>query len=412
MIKRDHLLRLLCSLLLLSGAAFLQKAEAATPSALGGFSRQIHQDVDMTRTDAGEKELFRQNFSGLVMEKSLEEAYPELSRTITEINQAEWEQAKKLRSELLEEAKEFNSKHSQYFYTFAYNYDVTMRRADTFAVSFLQGKYVFTGGPHGNYDYHGVNLSTLTGREIEFTDVFTDTEALSEVIIERLKEQHPEDLYPDFEKTIREFAAKNEFNWTLDPRGVTFYFNTYEVAPYACGLLTVSILFDEHPELFHPAYCQTAPAYAEPFFPHNTLRTSLNDNKKLDTISIQSYKENLHIIINGKDNAVLAISFNIIRPVLIHMEDGRNYIYIEGTAGESDQRQIFAFEVKGDSARYIGTLPYTFRHVIAVSPKEAEFENFLTNPDGFFIDCNTRDESGSSVTNTCAVKKDGLLSFG
>lgn len=412
MIKKDHLLRLLCSLLLISGAAFLQKAEAATPSALGGFSRQIHQDVDMTKTDAGEKELFRQNFSGLVMEKSLEEAYPELSRTITEMNRMEWEQAKRLRSELMAEAKEFNSRHSQYFYTFAYSYDVTMRRADTFAVSFLQGKYIFTGGPHGNYDYHGVNLSTRTGRKIEFSDVFADTEKLSDVIIERLKERHPEDLYPDFEKTIREFAAKNEFNWTLDPRGVTFYFNTYEVAPYACGLLTVSILFDEYPELFHPAYCQTAPAYAEPFFPYNTLRTSLNDNKKLDTISIQSYKENLHIIINGKDNAVLTTSFNIIRPVLIHMEDGRNYIYIEGTAGESDQRQIFAFQVNGDNARYIGTLPYTFRHVIAVSPKEVEFENFLTNPDGFFIDRNTLDESGSSITDTCAIKKDGLLSFG
>ena len=411
MIKKDHLLRLLCSLLLISGAAFLQNAEAAPPSALGGFSRQIHQAVDMTKTEAGEKELFRQNFSGLVMEKSLEEAYPGLSGVITRMNRAEWEQAKKLRSELTEEAKEFNARQSQYFYTFAYDYDVTMRRADTFAVSFLQWRYIFTGGPHGNYDCHGVNLSTLTGREIEFSDVFADTEALLDILMERLKEKHPEDLYPDFGKTIRECAARNELNWTLDPRGVTFYFNPYEVAPYACGLLTVSILFDEQPELFHPAYRQTAPAYAEPFFPYNTLMTSLNDNKKLDTISIQAYQEKLHIIINGKDN-VLETSFHILRPVLLHMEDGRNYLYIEGTTGDNGQRQIFAFQVKGDSAHYIGTLPYTFRHVVAVSPQEVEFENFLTNPNGFFIDRNTRDESGSSVTDTCAVKEDGLLSFG
>ncbi|MBQ1914895.1 MAG: hypothetical protein II178_06690, partial [Selenomonadaceae bacterium] len=170
--------------------------------------------------------------------------------------------------------------------------------------------------------------------------------------------------------------------------------------------------FKEHPELFQPAYRQTAPAYAETFFPHNTLKTSLNDNKKMDTISIQSYKEKLHIIINGKDNDVLTTSFHIIQPVLIHMEDGRNYIYIEGTVGDNDQRQIFAFQVKKNNARYIGTLPYTFRHLTAIHAPDVEFQHFLTNPDGFYLDRNTLDETGLSVTVPCGVKKDGLLAFG
>ena len=38
--------------------------------------------------------------------------------------------------------------------------------------------------------------------------------------------------------------------WSLDPRGISFYFNPYLIGSYAEGIFTTTIFFSERPDLF------------------------------------------------------------------------------------------------------------------------------------------------------------------
>ena len=406
--KKHCLIGLLCSTLLLLGMALPCRMEAA-PHALGGFSKQIHQKSVPMRTPAGEKELVHQSFSELVLSQELQGYSPLLSKAVANLNRKEQEQAKEMRLSLEKDAKEFYANHPKDFRTFSYERDLQMCRADSLVVSFLQREYSYTGGVHGNYGQYGVNLNTLTGAPLAISDVFTDTETLSATIVTKLRKKYPNSAFTHLDEHIQSLSADGSFNWTLDPRGATFYFNPYEIAPYAEGILTVTILFQEQPQLFQDSYRQTAPEYAEPFAANNLpLVTSLKDNGQTDTISIITSREAMHIRVNGKES-VFPVYAAYLDPILIHMADGRNYLYIGGTTND-DKEQIFVFRLDGNTAHHIGTLPYTFRHVTSSGKQESY--HFLTNPNGFLLDKNAPDTSGIVGTDICSVGKDGLLAFG
>ena len=54
---------------------------------------------------------------------------------------------------------------------------------------------------------------------------------------------------------LADYELEN-YSWTLNYQGLTFYFSPYEIASYAAGLLTVTIWFDEAPELFREEYIE------------------------------------------------------------------------------------------------------------------------------------------------------------
>ena len=207
-----------------------------------------------------------------------------------------------------------------------------------------------------------------------------------------------------------EKALTDQLNWTLDPQGLTFYFNPYEIASYAEGLLTATILFKERPDLFQGPYRQPAAAYAQPFPAYYPLTTSLRDNGERDVISVYEAKGSVHVMLNGTDNA-FPVDLADLQPVLIHMEDGRNYLYIDGTRQGKSIRNTLVVQLGSRSARYVDTLAYSFRHTIAVAPRVQEYWHFLTNPNGFCIDQESPFIS-TSKTDICAIGENGTLTFG
>ncbi len=409
--KKHNFCYLLCAVSLLLSMALLEQAEAAAPRAVGGFSKQICQRDDVEETEAGEQELLHQTFAVFLMDEELQARYPALFDAVIGMNREDWARAQETREDFLEKARERNAEFPEDIRAFAHECDILMRRADSRVVSLLRYEYSYTGGVHGNYGYQGVNLNTETGERIALSDVFADRKKLSKVIMKRLRKKYPENSFEHLEKELRERAAAGTLNWTLDPRGVTFYFNPYEIASYAEGVLTVTILFKEEPKLFHPAWLSTADAYAQPFSPsYLPLETSLRDNKKKDAVHIYGDGRKLYIEVNGK-KSVFDAALRDIQPVLLHSADGKNYLYVEG-ALEDEERWIFAFQIKDESVRLLGTLPYTFRRALEDDQEEQEAWLFLTNPEGFYIHRNASDRSGSTMTDICAVGEDGLLTYG
>ncbi len=384
-------------------------AEAA-PRALGGFFKQVHQHTAMDEDAGREYELLHQSFAGLCVNEEIRSAYPWLAEALEKINRQEWQRAMEAREKMTSEAAGFRLAAPDRCHPFEHNLDVLMCRADTFAVSFLQKEYSWEAGVHGMYGWQGVTLSTATGSPIPLSSIIRDKQELTKAICSRLRKDYQDRVFAEMEETVAEMADKDMLNWTLDPRGITFYFNPYCIAPYAAGLLTTTILFREAPELFQEAYCQEAPAYAQPFTAACDLTVDLSDTGRRSTLNVYPFAGTIHLILNGREMS-FPVSLTDLQPVFIHLEDGRSYLYIDGIEQDTSARKTLVLQLEGSSARQEALLPYSFRHTIAVAPAVQEYWNFLTNPNGFYFD-RSSDFTESSETDICSVNDQGTLAYG
>lgn len=363
----------------------------------------------MDRDERGEHELLYQRFGGLAVDKELRERFPKLSAAIEQRTAADWARLQKESAGMKAEAVQFRQESPAYYHPFAHDLDVIMRRADDAVVSYLEMEYTNGAGAHGMYGWQGVNFNTLTGEEIALSDVVKDMGRFTDIIIAQLKKEHPDATFFDMEKQVRKYALMDKLNWTLDPRGVTVYFNPYAIAPYAEGLLQTTVLFQEQPQLFNEAYLETAEAYAQPFSGYYPLVTSLKDNGRRDVLSVDEGGDKVTVTVNGR-KTVFDLPLTKLQPVLVHMANKDNYLYIDGQNAEGN-RQTLVLKVEKGKAHHVATLPYTFMHTIAVSPAEQQYWRFMTNPNGFYIDRSAA-PGHSTKTDICAVGSDGQLTFG
>lgn len=98
----------------------------------------------------------------------------------------------------------------------------------------------YEGGAHENRNIQYYTLEKVTGRHLSLSDFF-DSTSLEKLT--RLGESafcKARDLKPD--QSLEEggfWFPKNRFalpeNYHFDPTGITFYFNEYEIGPYAMG---------------------------------------------------------------------------------------------------------------------------------------------------------------------------------
>ena len=101
--------------------------------------------------------------------------------------------------------------------------------------------YTYTGGAHGLNTYTPLVFDTGTGLVVPEEDFFADgyKEPVSGMIREKLLEEN-EDI-PLFDL----FAVGANGAYELSENGVSWYFQPYEIAPYAYGVLSVTLPWDK-----------------------------------------------------------------------------------------------------------------------------------------------------------------------
>jgi hypothetical protein len=117
----------------------------------------------------------------------------------------------------------------------------------------------FLGGAHGLATVHYVNLDPASGGKIALTDVLEDA-ALPEVT--RLAEARLREVRAVPEgMTLKEagFTFENDLfalpdNFVLREDGLAFYYNPYEVAPYAMGPTEILLSSAEIEDLLAPEF--------------------------------------------------------------------------------------------------------------------------------------------------------------
>ncbi len=108
--------------------------------------------------------------------------------------------------------------------------------------------YAYTGGAHGmtNISYDIVSL--LTGKKVEYKDVFREdaTDALSDLLTFQLKKNIgvASDVNLKSEGYFVDTIQPN-YNIYVNSTGIGFVYNSYEIAPYAMGQTKIHLDFNE-----------------------------------------------------------------------------------------------------------------------------------------------------------------------
>ena len=279
------------------------------------------------------------------------EGVEELQKALWAYNKENAEQRVKFRAKLVEQAKadraERQAAGATTFSAYQDMNDVFIRRADTMAVSLLEYSVNYEGGVHGMSGVRGRNFDSKTGQELVLSDVCPDLPKLAEVIRAQLCREYPNASFvANGAETVNLLMGAGNIAWTLDPTGVSFYFNPYLIGSYSEGIFSTTVLFDEHPELFVETYCRAPKAYCMELRPYIPARASFANGDSAQ-VRVFSSDGGQRISLNGVVLDDWGETYDQ-RPVLVSLADGRRYLYVDGIGAGDAWERTTIYDVNGN----------------------------------------------------------------
>ena len=220
-----------------------------------------HNSQETVEDDSGQygyTTLCTVSWQNLILDEESAKEYPQLAETLIERNRQMEESYQSMKEELMVSAMEIYEYGRDYYTPLNSSSAYYVERADENILSIRVDSSDYWGGAHGMYSSVGVNYNVNTGEELTLTDVLKSTEELPALLCENIVAQFPEekDVFDTLEVTLEGYTPEN-YSWTMGYDGITFYFQPYEIAYYAMGLIKATISFDEMPELFQKEYTQS-----------------------------------------------------------------------------------------------------------------------------------------------------------
>ena len=318
------------------------------------------------------------------------EAYPKLEKSVSGLMDERKETITQAYSKAVRIYKEEAAADSEYSDTYEVSEKVNVRRSDTCALSLLLDGYSDFGGAHGSPYVTGAVFDTQTGEKLALSDVVTDVKQLPALTQEQLEKSGQADyLYEDLD--LQDFFDKHldTIQWVLDYNGITIYFNPYDIAPFAAGIIPVTISFADHPEFFKEKYRAVPLGYGIELPLDKTFYYDLDGDGKQDSLFISActgeYEGNEPqlIRINGlkyeENNGIFEIE-----PMLMHTQDGKNYLYI-GQQYPDDFWVYSVYDVSKGTVEKVGTVS-SERHNVIDDLKDYHTRRVPTDPQSFVLD--------------------------
>lgn len=348
------------------------------------------------------KLLATMSYPCILLEDCCAQNYQALSKSLAELNESEKSIATAQYNELVAAAKSDIAENFSFDYQYELEETASVRRADSNVLSLLYCGYMYSGGVHGSGYYWGENIDAATGNKIKLADVVTDVNALPELIKTQLiKYYGSEGFYTDLDLGTYLSENLDSLTWVLDYNGITFYFDPYEIGPYAAGTFIAAIPFAENPDLFTEKYKSVPDSYGIELLEYDPFYFDLNNDGTLDELSIYgtwgSYGDVLEyhrISINDNlyESETWAYSIDM---QLIHTVDGKNYIYIQDTS-DNDFEIMTVYNVSNGYTEKVGSVNLGWHETYV---EEADYwclEQIATDPGHMKLD--TRTDLLSTVT--------------
>jgi len=353
-------------------------------------------------------------------------AHPELSAALTDNINARRTKLYERFESLIPAAEELYPEFAEYFSEFEAKEEAMIRRADSNVLSVLYSGTAYEGGVHGYYYYFGENYDAKTGELLSLEDVITDMELLPTLVKEQLDTfWDPLMFYEHLDMNQHFKENLDSIAWTLDYHGITFYFNPYEIAPYASGNQVVTVTYEDHPEVFAAKYVKGPESYGiqldleAPFYFDVDSDGELDELLVVGMVSDDMIHVEHNIYIDGKcyvqsdfenkdlmpGEPVYYSIYDVFSPHLLHLADGRTYLFIENLE-DSDFRTNTVYELTDGTVKMVETI-YSSLHTEVTGEEWNWVTQALTNPYNFKLDTRTWVVGTSNGFKTYYISDDG-----
>ena len=276
--------------------------------------------------------------------------YPALSAAFDKYNEESLTEAKALMYEFTSLAEEMEGDEYNPAYCQS-EAKIYMQRADNHIVSFLESVDQYTGGIHPNYFVNGRNYNPDTGENFLLTDILTNTNDLPSILEKKITEKYSYVTFYDLKDTFSKYKPE-EFTWTIDYQGITFWFSPYEIASYSVGTLSSKIWFDEFPDMFNKEYMESPENYVISIpVGHDIELDLVKDDGAKDSVYTEKVLDQygsynmLSVTVNGKtctDEINYAYDFDV---YLAHIGN-KNYIY-SNSVSDNDYHMFCTWDING-----------------------------------------------------------------
>ncbi|MCR5701479.1 MAG: DUF3298 and DUF4163 domain-containing protein [Lachnospiraceae bacterium] len=278
-----------------------------------------------------------------------------------------------------------------------YDYkDINIVRADNSYLSVRVNEENYMGGAHGWYGSGGYNYDVASGKELALKDIIPDIATLQSIVKDKLKEKYSDLAEMDLvDESVPEYLtgeADQGCSWFINPCGVDIYFGVYQLGSYAAGSQTVSILYDENPELFCEDFRKQNGNYVEAVNNWEQVSADLNGDGNIDTYCIEpdedeyGWVNSINVTINGNKTNVEVYGYEI-HPYLVHTGD-KSYFYIEQVE-DNDYRMTVALRVNDDTVEKISEYNGYITDRLPTPDYESDWNSYwsaaFTTPDDIYV---------------------------
>lgn len=270
----------------------------------------------------------------------------------------------------------------------SYENNIQMQRADNKVVSFYKSYYGYLGGAHPGSSLTGYTYDSQTGKQLELKDVVTDYDKVYDYVLETLKNSdYTDEAFDGWEDTVKAMFYGDSIDgytyslsWTMDSKGIEIYFNTYDLAAYACGPTSVEITYADNADLLNSDYapeaqtqlCQQMSSYVD-------YDVDVDGDGQFEQVQFQTNDDysnddsvELTVIVtkNGSQSTITRDEeIRVSGVYLVQNESGKTYIYAD-ISSYNDYHYIDVFDVSdtNDGPTFVG-----------VSDGPAIYEGVLTD---------------------------------
>ncbi|MBY0435996.1 MAG: DUF3298 and DUF4163 domain-containing protein [Cyclobacteriaceae bacterium] len=151
-----------------------------------------------------------------------------------------------LGNDFISEYQNFKKESPDYSNGWSFEAVISVLTLTDSLISLQMDEYSFAGGAHPNSNITFINFRPATGATVTLDDIFKEgsLDALTRIGEEVFRKEH--DLADTTSLEASGFWFENDVfvlndNYGFTPEGIIFYFNSYEVAPYAMGPTKVFI---------------------------------------------------------------------------------------------------------------------------------------------------------------------------
>lgn len=337
--------------------------------------------------------------------------FPELAKTLSDISKQNDDELNNEYIRLKDLYMEFETDEAndEYYLRYEYTYTGDVLRADKAVLSIARSFYSYEGGAHGYYTSTGEAYDVATGKKLELGDLVVDKNAFTESIKAKLNENYPdtyffEDLDTYFANEI--YSGENELSWTIDYSGVTIYFQPYELASYADGILYVRFSFAEDGSLLNDKYAPITEDYVMPLKSWTQHYVDIDNDGRDDDIftfgtAIDEYDSyEWKVRLNEEDIPCVTIGYT--NESYLVKKSGKFYVYMFNTV-ENDYRVLHIIDLQtkeqlGDEYGFGNYGLYSFNYEYDSEASKETYKAFI-NPEEFAL------ESRMNVLGTYAAVK-------